>query len=148
MHICLALKENHSFHYIFMGGKAVALHCLRARMHSDPSSPCISYLVQILYSTSSLTISCLDNPHSLLHCLPSPRSPPFSPFFPICKQDTIFSIVKNVQSLLVTWGWYIKSPGLGLFPLVAQCLRLHASTARDTSSIPPQGAKIHVTWWG
>lgn len=62
MHICLALKENHSFHYIFMGGKAVALHYLRARIHSDPSSLCIPNLVQILHSTLSLTISCLDNP--------------------------------------------------------------------------------------
>lgn len=102
MHICLALKENHSFHYIFMGGKAVALHYLRARIHSDPSSPCIPNLVQILHSTSSLTISCLDNPIacctiSLVQALlPSVHS------FQHCKQDTIFSIVKNVQSLPVT----------------------------------------------
>lgn len=147
MHICLALKKIIAFTTFSWVGKLLPCTVSGPGMHSDPHPPVgISYLVQILYSTPSLTISCLDNPHSLPHCSPSPRSPPSVHSSNMqSKQDTIFSIVKMFNFLITSRMIYKSQAGTVSGGPVLKTSCFHCS---DTSSPLLRGPTSAFTWWG
>lgn len=145
----------------FHGSEDFALHCLRTRIHPNPSSPSIPYLVWMPY----ILHQALPSPawaiaiHSLLHGLPSPNSPPFCPLFEHangilffhCKNSSVppshlrmtYKIPRDCNALASDPLPYLISQPISqsipipFHPTHSSCLMSHAASSKKPSLTAP-----------